>query len=273
MRYQPKKLSLSVVLFLFIGLLPKIAAAQAAATARPIIFNSFTGTYHLSRDAANHSLLTTEEVILADFPSQGNYYGITRSVPQNYQGRSVKVKVNNVTDASGSPVPFKTAPDKQGNLVITTGDPGITIYGLQTFHINYQTRDVVNTNLATDQFLLDINGRGWSQPFAQVSGTIHIPKSFVSSLIGQPSCYIGYLKTTTNDCAIQTKDNTSETVITVKSLTGVAAQHALVAKINFHTSTFSVKQSFWAKSKGYIIALLAAVAVIAGWYVLARRVI
>jgi hypothetical protein len=272
MRYQPKKLSLSVVLFLFIGLLPKIVAAQAAATVQPIIFNSFTGTYHLSRDAANHSLLTTEEVILTDFPATGNYYGITRSIPLKYQGRSVKVKVNNVTDASGSPVPFKTAPDKQGNLVITTGDPGITIYGLQTFHINYQTRDVVNTSLATDQFLLDVNGRGWSQPFAQVSGTIHIPKSFVSSFIGQPSCYIGYLKTTSSDCAIQTKSDASETVITVKSLTGVAVQHTLVAKINFNTATFSVKQSFWVKSKGYIIALLAAAAVIAGWYVLARRI-
>jgi hypothetical protein len=272
MKYYRNSVVIGLALSLFGLFIPKLVFSQIPAKVPPITFNNFNATYHLSRDATNHSLLTTEEVILADFPSQGNYFGITRSVPQSYQGRSVKVKVNSVTDAGGNPVPFKTAADKLGNLVVTTGDPGITIFGLQTFHINYQTRDVVNTDLATDQFLLDVNGRGWDQPFSQVSGTIHIPKSFASSLIGKPNCYIGYLRSTSADCSINTQTNASETVITVKSQGPVVAHHALVAKINFHTATFSVKQGFWNRYWGYIIVPMAVLLVI-GWYLYTRRII
>jgi hypothetical protein len=136
------------------------AFAQSLAVPIPITFNSFNAVYHLSRDAQGRSLLTTEEVILADFPASG-YYGISRSIPQNYQNHSVAVKILSTTDAAGRQIPYKTASDGK-NLNLTVGDPDIKLYGSQTFRINYQTRDVVNINQPSDQFLLDQTAR-WGQ--------------------------------------------------------------------------------------------------------------
>src|SRR6185503_13471252 len=77
------------------------AAGQALSPPASINFDSLTATYHLSRDATNRSLLTTQEVILADFPGSGNFYGITRAIPRSYEGHSVDVKVLSVSDAAG----------------------------------------------------------------------------------------------------------------------------------------------------------------------------
>ncbi len=232
-------LAVSVVIFV-IGLINSpLAAAQALATKPTIVFKNFNGQYHLSRDAQNHSLLTSEEVILADFPDNGNFYGITRAIPKTYQGRSVNIKVLNVEDASGSPVPFKTSSDKSDNLVITTGDPAITLYGLQTFRFTYQTRDVVDLNSASDNFLLDVNGRGWDQSFAAVSASLFIPKTFASSLLDNPSCYIGYLNSTSQNCSVGTKTTSDSTQIDSKTVGELAAHHALVLKLKFRPATFS----------------------------------
>src|SRR3954463_6646283 len=70
-----------------------------------IIFNSFNGIYHLSRDRKGLSLLTTEETIVADFGS--GFYGITRELPSQYQGHSVDIKILGVVDAASNPVPYK----------------------------------------------------------------------------------------------------------------------------------------------------------------------
>src|SRR5437868_4729070 len=107
-----------------------------------ITLNSFTGIYHLSRDAKDVSLLTTEETIVTDFPGSGNFYGLTRQIPKTYQGHSVDIKILNIVDAVGNTIPYKTTSDSNGNLVITTGDPAINLYGSQTFKFNYQTKGV-----------------------------------------------------------------------------------------------------------------------------------
>jgi hypothetical protein len=226
-----------------------IVSAQALPKTSTIIFDSFTGTYHLSRDANGRSLLTSEEVILADFPDSGNFSGITRAIPKSYQGQNVDVKVLNVTDAAGTPVPYKTSSDETGNLVVTTGNPAITLFGLQTFRISYQTRDVVNLNTSQNEFLLNVNGRGWDQPFNQVTAIVHIPKSFSSSFTSNPACYIGYLNTTNLKCSVSSQTTPLETLVTAKALGALAAHSALVIKLDFKPATFTSKQDFWNKSR------------------------
>ena len=240
------------------------ALAQALPLAPAIAFDSFNGTYHLSRDANGRSLLTSEEVILADFPGNGQFYGITRSIPKTYQGRSVDVRVLNVTDASGNPVPYKTASDKSGELVLTIGDNGITIYGLQTYRISYQTRDVINLNTPQNQFLLNVNGRGWSQPFNQVSAVVHLPASFSADLTSKPSCYIGYLNATSLECSVTTQKQAGETVITSKAIGQVAPQHALVVKLNFKLATFTAPKSFWTNGHQAIVGVTVLAVVMSG---------
>src|SRR5262249_49343735 len=155
-----------------------------------------------SRDAKGLSLLTTEEVINVDFPQNTNYYGITRQIPKTYQSHSVNVKILSVQDAAGSSVPYKTSTDKDNKLVISTGNPAIYLYGSQTIKINYQTSGVISLKSNQDQLLLNVNGRGWNQPFGQVNAFLHIPKSFDASLVSDPSCYVGGPSSNLPNCSI-----------------------------------------------------------------------
>jgi hypothetical protein len=223
-----------------LGLFAVLPGHTRAASQSAIEFDSFTGIYHLSRDSKGLSLMTTEETILAKF-SQPGYTGITRAIPTTFNGHSVNVKILTVEDAAGDPINYKTTTDKDGNLVLTTGDPGISLAGSQTFKINYQTRDVVNLHSGSDQLLLNVNGRGWDQPFGRVDATVYIPSSFQASLKGLPTCYTSVNGGTTNNCAISTKKQGDSTVITSRAQP-VAAREALLLKINFAGSTFKSKK-------------------------------
>jgi hypothetical protein len=234
---KPLSIIILGVMLSFLMVLPSIAASNSPALSKEITFDSFTGVYHLSRDKNGLSLLTSEETILADFPATGNFYGITRSLPDKYQGHSVDVKVLNITDVAGSSIPY-TAKTDGDNLVITTGDKSINLYGSQTFKINYQTKGVINLNQKNDEFLLNINGRGWDQPFAKVNATLNIPSSSQTGLVTDPSCYLVLNSSQSNACQIQTKKNKDSTIIT--STTGTLQAHqALVLKLEFAHSTFT----------------------------------
>lgn len=238
---------------------------QAAGQATPqITFQSFTGIYRLSRDSNNVSLLTSEETILADFGATGSY-GITRSIPQDFQGHSVSVKVLNIKDAAGSPIAYKIANDNSHNLVITTGNPKISLYGPQTIKITYQTSGVVNLGQKQDQFLLNVNGRGWDQGFGQVAATLYVPKLFNASIKGQPSCYVSP-NAPANACQIETKKNDDGSVITAKAI-NVKAHQALVAQLNFQPATFSAKPA----SSHKLLYGIAALAVLTAPLYLYRR--
>lgn len=219
---------------------PSVVSAQTTANPPPVKFNSFTGIYHLSRDSNGVSLLTTEETVLAEFSQGTGFYGITREIPKSYRGETVDVKVLNVVDAAGNQIPYKIS-SSGSNLALTTGDPDIKLYGSQTFKINYQTTGVVNLSGPSDEFLLNVNGRGWSQPFQIVNATVHIPDSFRASLQGDPSCYLALNSQVSDACQIATQKASQETIITSKA-TNLLAHQALVVKMDFKPSTFTDKK-------------------------------
>jgi hypothetical protein len=212
------------------------AAVPIAAPQQQITFNSLTGIYHLSRDKHGLSLLTTEETIVTHFPASG-FTGIKRILPESYQGHNVNVKILNVTDVAGDPVPFKTATDNNGNLVITTGDPDITLVGSQTIKINYQTTGVINLSQKVDEFLLDINGKGWDRPFSKVGATLYIPSLFRARLTSSPICYLSP-DASASACRLSTQKNKDATVITT-SATNVPPRQSLVVRLRFQPSTFT----------------------------------
>ncbi len=209
-----------------------------ATTNAQIYFDSFTAIYHLSRDSRGLSLLTTEETIVADFSNSGSFYGITRQLPRSYQNHSVDIKVLNVSDAAGKPIPYRTTTDQNGNLIVTTGDPTIILYGSQTIKINYQTSGVINLKQTSNELLLDVNGRGWNNTFNRLNATIYIPTIFQASLQADPTCYVALNDTKNNNCQIKTNKTNDNTVITIKT-GSVVAHQALVAKLNFAPSTFT----------------------------------
>lgn len=244
------------------------ALAQIAPTSQ-IIFNSLNGTYHLSRDASGLSLLTVEEDISAHFPPNGNFTGISRQIPKDFQGRSLEVKVLRVQDAAGNAVSFKTTSNK-GNIVLTTGDPSIKLFGSQIFKINYQAKGVVNLAANQDEFLLNINGRGWDQPFARISGTLHIPTSFAANLRNSATCYLSTNSLKTNNCQISSKKTASEFLIIAKA-GPVAAHQALVMKVDFKPATFTDSRSNLS-AKWIILGLIGLILIsISGYKLLLRR--
>ncbi len=214
-----------------------LATTEAAPAANHISPESFTGIYYLNRDSRGLSLLTTEETIVADFPG-GGFYGITRALPKKFQNRPVDIKILNVSDAAGNPVPYKTGTDNNDNLIVTTGDPSITLYGSQTIKLKYQTRGVVNLNQKADEFLLDVNGRGWNQPFSRVNATLYIPDSFGADLKDNPACYTALGSSNSNDCRISVQKTSQTTVISSRA-GPLAAHQALVLRLDFAPSTFT----------------------------------
>jgi hypothetical protein len=242
--------------------------AQVAPPAK-IIYGSFNGVYHLSRDASDLSLLTVEENISAHFPSNGNFSGISRQIPKNFQGRSVEVKVLSVQDAASNPVPYKTTSNKD-NVVVTTGDPDIKLIGSQIFKINYQAKGVVNLAANQDEFLLNINGRGWDQPFGRVSGTLHIPTSFAADLRNSATCYLSTDNLKSNNCQINSQKTNSEFLLSAKAAP-VAAHQALIIKVDFKPATFTDKRSSL-NIKWLISGLIALIVVtISGYKLLLRK--
>ncbi len=225
------------IVLLSLATMAQIASAQASSLTK-LKFISFNAVYHLSRDSRGVSLLTADEAIGVDFQDSGTY-GITRSLPKTFNGQPVDIKVLNVSDTTGQPVPFKAANDKNDNLVITTGDPKIALYGPQTIKINYQTSGVVNLSQKADQFLLNVNGRGWDQSFASISATLYVPNSFQAAIQGRPSCYVSPGST---NCQVSSQKKSDSTIISAKA-TSVAAHQALVMRVSFKASTFSQKPS------------------------------
>lgn len=244
---------------------------QSASTAQPlpsnIRFDSFTGIYHLSRDSRGLSQLSTEETIVADFPGNGRFYGIKREIPKKYQNRSTSVKVLGVVDTAGNPVPYEISHNND-SLTVTTGDPDISLIGSQTIKIKYQTSGVINLSRAVDEFLLNVNGRGWDQPFNSVDATIYIPNSFRASIKGQPDCYTSLGESKSQDCEIKTSISADRTVITAKTKS-LAAHEALVLSIKFKPATFTNQRPFWQSYQKYLAVALIPLA--AGAYFYLRK--
>lgn len=241
------------------------ASTQAPFKPGQIQFDSFTGIYHLSRDSRGLSLLTTEETIQADFPDSG-YYGITRALPKKFQDHSVNVKILNVADAAGNPVPYKTATDK--NLVITTGDPSIILSGSQTIKITYQTSGVISLQQKSDEFLLNVNGRGWDQPFNKVNATLYVPASFSAKLQHPAACYTVLGNTSNNACEVSTKKTTDKTTV-ASSAKFLAPHQALVLKLDFSPTTFTNRHN--SAKQTLIIPVIAVVLAVPSIFFLQHR--
>ncbi len=223
--------------FLLVGFFrPGHLAAQAQPN---FSLDSFIGTYNLDRDKNNVSVLNAEEVLVARFSPDSRFYGLKRSIQTGYQDHSISLKVISVTDASGNSLPYQLEPDASGNKVINIGDPRITVFNLQTYRIKYQSRGVVNFYGDRDEFLLNVNGRGWEQTFGKTEAIIHIPKALADNLAGQPACYIGSQDKTFNDCEVKSQPGTDDTIVTGRATSRLTAHQGLVVKIDFKKGTFS----------------------------------
>src|SRR6266498_228762 len=115
----------AVILVLLVMLAPVPVRAQDA---QNFTIRSFEGDYYLARDAQHISALTVHEKIVAQFPDFDQNHGILRALPQTYQGHSVGLQIDRVTDASGYQLKYTTSTSND-NTVLKIGDPDKYVHG------------------------------------------------------------------------------------------------------------------------------------------------
>jgi len=132
-----------LILFAVILLVGFGAAQAGAQTTQSFTIQSFSANYYLDRSATGTSLLKTVEIIQAEFPSYDQNHGILRAIPESYQGHTVSLKIDSVTDENNAPLNYTTL-GQNGNLVVKIGTTGAYVHGLKTYKITYNQRNVIS---------------------------------------------------------------------------------------------------------------------------------
>jgi uncharacterized membrane protein YgcG len=229
---------------LAIILVALLSPGSAFASVDDFTFDSFDATYELSRDAAGHSVLAVNEVLVARFPDFDQNRGIKRAIPETYLGTPLDIEVVSVTDESGADRSYETESDGEFLIVTIAVPEGEFVRGVQTYEISYVAHNVILSN-SPDQpqeFYWDVNGDGWSQPFDRVSAEIRFDPAIAGAFTGQAACYAGYSGDST---ACEAFDSTSTTI--TASHTSLDANQTLTVAAQLEPGTFIPRDSsYWA---------------------------
>jgi len=181
-------------------------ANYVGASTNDFVISNFKADYYLNKDNEGRSTLRTVEAITAEFPAIDQNHGIERVIPMKYDGHSTNLQIQSVKGENGSDVSYSTS-SQNDNLVLRIGSSGVYVHGKTNYIITYTQRDVIKSfnNTNGDEFYWDVNGTGWSQPFDNVTATLHLENGLSNLLNGSQTCYYGVLNST-NKCII-TKDN------------------------------------------------------------------
>jgi len=198
-------------------------------------FDSFDATYALTQDSSKRSMLHTVETLVAVFPDYDQNRGIIRSIPTQYDGHSTHITVKSVTDASGKTRSFSMGTDGDFTTITIAVPEGQYVHGTQSYVIDYTQTDVTKyfKDSNDDEFYWDVNGTGWSQPFAEVSATVTVAGSLASKLSGQNACYQGS-EGSTQKCDL-TADNGTITAHVDK----IGPYQGMTLAIGFAPQTFA----------------------------------
>jgi len=188
------------------------SAPPARADVNDFSFASLDVEYELGRDADGHSILTTTERFVAEFPEYDQNRGFIRDIPREYAGFDTHIDVRSVTDENGQPRPFTTEPYGDYLSVTMAVPEGSYVHGQQTYVLTYTQRDVTNHFDAdagggpegTDEFYWDVNGTEWSQPFGRISVRLTLSDDLVDAFSGAASCYRGTYGSST-ECELTTE--------------------------------------------------------------------
>ncbi|RLP74734.1 DUF2207 domain-containing protein [Mycetocola tolaasinivorans] len=168
-----------------------VAALDAAGNVENFTFDVFDGTYALSRDTTQHSVLVATEKFVARFPEYDQNRGIVRALPRSYNGVDMRTSVESVTDDEGRPVPYETERDDD-NLLVLVGDDTF-LHGINTFVIRYSQHDVTRyfEDTGVDELYRDSIGTQLRQPVAKATMSVTVDAALVPALTGDQACYVG----------------------------------------------------------------------------------
>ena len=179
-------------------------------------FDSFSADYYLSRDDKKTPILKVDEVLVARFPDFDQNHGILRAIPETYQGHTLSLKINSVSDENERSYNYNnyTSSHQNDNLVLKIGDGDKYVQGVHTYKISYQMRNAINYQADPDELYWDTKGDQWAQVFGHVAATIHIPASIIPNLQDRQVCYVGtFGSSSSNDCKISREASGGEVLI------------------------------------------------------------
>lgn len=238
-------------------------------------FASFDAVYELGRDAARRSTLATTETLVAQFPEFDQNHGIRRAIPIDYQGHPTDLRIESVTDATGSPRSYEAEADDDGEfLLVTIADDGF-VHGEQTYVIRYTQHNVTlePDDATIDEFYWDVNGTGWAQPFGRVSAELRMSPEVAEGFAGDTACYRGGAGSTTPCDSLAVTDAAPPAVLATAVALGPYENLTLAAA--FDPGTFEPRDESFAASPaaiaGAVATALAVAALVAAIVLYALR--
>ncbi len=174
--------------------------SHAYADVNDFVINDFSADYYLTNDDRQGTLRVTEQI---DLTYSDNNHGILRAIPATYNGHSLKLKINQVSSATGAPSQFSTY-SQNGNTVLKIGAPNQTVTGHQRYTIEYTVNNVIGFYPDHDELYWDINGADWQQPFEHVAAVVHLPTGLK---VVNRACFAGPQGTSVSNCDYTESDD------------------------------------------------------------------
>lgn len=184
----------------------------------------------LGRDAEKRSVVKVQETITADFPMSNQNHGLERAFVKDYNGHSLSLNLESVTDASGKKLPYHWTGT---NLRI--GDADTYVHGEQTYILSYSMRDVTRFYKDTGryEFYWDVIGGDWQVPIQNAIVTVKIDPALQSELSGDNACYYGGFGAT-NRCQIDQENGIFSTTVS-----DLAPNEGVTLALGFGDATFA----------------------------------
>lgn len=208
--------------------------------------------YYLGKDDDGRSTLRTIERITAQFPDYDQNHGIERAIPREYDGHSVSLNVESVTDEHDNRLTYETYGNGK-NEVVRIGDADKYVHGTRTYVITYTQRDVTRyfADTGLDEFYWDTNGVDWRVPISALTVRLHFDEDIQSYLRAEDECYVGGEGSNAR-CEIEE----GEGVYTVR-VQNLGVGDNVTLAVGFSQGAFaSYKPSLWERLVGYWIASL-----------------
>ncbi|MFE5673299.1 DUF2207 domain-containing protein [Agromyces sp. NPDC056523] len=251
---------------------PAVAAEPAAALppvqAVPADVDDFTfarfdAVYELGLDADRRSELRTTETLVAVFPEFDQNRGIRRAIPRDYDGHPTDLRIESVTDGSGTPRSYETERSEDGEFELVTIAADDFVHGEQTYVITYHQRNVTfePDDAPQQEFYWDVNGTGWAQPFGVVRAEVRLQDELVDALSGDSACYRGYEGSST-PCEVLEVDPAADPAV-VAQASSLGPYENLTVAIGFRPGTFEPRDERFTSSPAAMTSAVTALLAVA----------
>ena len=258
-----KRLLLSITVLL-VAVFVALPVRTQAQDVNNFTISTFEADYVLSRDANGVGTLQVEERIVAEFPEFDQNRGLERSIPQEYEGFSLELNIESVTDEAGVDYRYTTY-ESNDHTVIRIGDPNSYARGTTEYNIVYSVQNVITFKDDKDAFVWDVNGTDWRVPIDNVGVKVKLDPSIASRQTGEAKCFTGVFGATAFNCTVEQGTD----VIMVNTSVALNQYENMTISLDFEDGTFAQDKSQLYKK--YALYAWAAVLPLASLVVMGRK--